>query len=267
MRARHLLFLAVPAAAAVAVIPCGAAAQTLVRGTLVDDATGEALAGATVVISTNRGRWQRSVRTDGVGGWRFESVAAGPYRLRSTRLGYREVAGDVAVAGDSLLEVHIRMSAEAVVLAPLTVVARQEPQVSPVLQGFYARLRRGPGRFVTRAEIEERQPSRVSDLLRGIPNLTVGASRGSPTGGVLSRGSASGRCSVVVFVDGMRLNVPTPSARGPQNSPVPIDDYVHPLDVEGVEIYRGESDTPAEFATRWVSCGTVVIWTRRGGRR
>ena len=50
-----------------------------------------------------------------------------------------------------------------------------------------------------------------------------------------------------------------------------VDNYVPVIEmiqaeVEGIEIYRGESDTPAEFTTRWVQCGTVVVWTRRGFR-
>ena len=45
-----------------------------------------------------------------------------------------------------------------------------------------------------------------------------------------------------------------------------IDNLVKPEEIRGIEVYRGESDTPAEFGTRWVQCGTVVIWTRRGFR-
>ena len=58
----------------------------------------------------------------------------------------------------------------------------------------------------------------------------------------------------------------SPFRGGPRQDQA-IDDYVHPSEVEGIEIYRGESDTPAEFVTRWVGCGTIVIWTRRGEMR
>jgi hypothetical protein len=248
-----------------AAIPAGA--QTRVHGTLHDQASGEPLVGGTVTISTNRGRWNRVVRTDSVGGWEFRALMPGPYRLRAVRLGYRESGGEVEIGGDSLVEVRIRLAVEAVALEPLVVVTERPPEVSPVLRGFYDRMRSGPGRFVTRAEIADRHPGRVTDLLRGIPNIQISASGSGGQGGVLSRGSAAGRCSAVVFVDGMRISHPPGGGRGAAGGNVSIDDYVQPLDVEGIEIYRGESDTPAEFLTRWAGCGTIVIWTRRGGRR
>jgi hypothetical protein len=73
----------------------------------------------------------------------------------------------------------------------------------------------------------------------------------------------------VFFVDGMLVSQPSNGGpwRGGSRTDQAIDDYVHPNEVEGIEIYRGESDTPAEFITRWVGCGTVVIWTRRGEMR
>lgn len=242
-------------------------AQTRVHGAVLEAASEQPLAGAVVTISTNRGRWQRSVRTDSAGAWGFAGLPRGPYRLHAARVGYRDASGELEIAGDTALSVSIRMAVEAVVLEPLTVIGRAVPEVSPVLRGFYERMRNGPGRFVTRAEIEDRRPSQVTDMLRGMPNVRLAAPGSGMGGGVLSRGSASGRCSVVVFVDGMRLTQATFGGRGVGSSDVPIDDYVHPGDVEGIEVYRGESDTPAEFMTRWVGCGTVVIWTRRGGRR
>jgi hypothetical protein len=255
------------AAAALAVLLLRGApgeAQTRVHGTLLDDASGDALPGGSVTISTNRGRWQRSVRTDSAGAWTFAGLVPGLYRLRGTRLGFRDAGGELEIAGDTLIEVRLRMAAEAVLLEPLTVVGRLEPQVSPVLRGFYHRMRRGPGRFVSRAEIDERRPSRVTDLLRTIPNVQIAPPRSGAGGGVMSRGSAGGRCGAVVFVDGMLL---TRAGSGWRGATVSLDDYVQPSDVEGIEIYRGESDTPAEFLTRDAGCGTVVVWTRRGGRR
>ncbi len=264
MRATSAAFLA---AAALLLGAQPADAQTRVHGLLLDEANGEGLAGGSVTISTNRGRWQRTVRTDSVGAWSLPGLAPGAYRLRGVRIGYVETGGELEIAGDTLIEVRLRLAVRAVSLAPLTVVGQPEMEVSPVLRGFYVRMRSGPGRFITRAEIDERHPVRTTDLLRGLPNLRVASPGSGVGGGVASRGSSSGRCSAVVFVDGMRLTQPVIGGRGVSVSSVSIDEYVHPGDVEGIEIYRGEADTPAEFLTRWASCGTIVIWTRRGGRR
>jgi hypothetical protein len=245
-------------------LPAPAPGQTRIHGIVVDGAGEEPIPAATVTLSTNRGRWRRSVRTDPAGLWSFDAVSPGAYTLRAARLGYAEAAGELEVAADTP-RVTLRMGARTVALRPFTVVGAGDRETEPMLRGFYARLRGGAGRFVTRAEIEERSPSRVSDLLRGMPNVSVLPPPAGLGGGIVTRGSAPGGCAVVVFVDGVRLTHAVPGARLPEA--VPLDDHVSPGDVEGIELYRGESDTPAEFSTRWSRCGTVVVWTRRGTGR
>ena len=264
MRAPRVCLLA---AAAVLLTVSAAPAQTLVRGILLDAASGGPIPEGTVVISANRGRWQRAVRTDSVGGFEFADVSPGPYRLRASRVGYRAAVGEMALSADSVVDVEVRLAVASVVLAPVTVTSQSTRDVSPVLRGFYQRMRSGAGRFITREEIEARNPVRITDMLRNIPNLRASPQRAGASGSTFSHGSNSDRCSVVFFVDGMRINEPAlPGTRPGLRHDPPIDDYVNPQEVEGIEVYRGESDTPAEFGTRWVQCGTVVIWTRRGFR-
>ena len=239
-------------------------AQTLLEGVLLDAQTSAPIPEAMITLSANRGRFSTRARTDSVGAFSFDDIAAGPYRLRASRLGYREVEGTIALAGDSAVQVELRMSDASVVLAPVTVVTRAERSISPVLQGFYSRMQSGHGKFITREEIEARDPVRMTDLLRMVPSLRAGPQRAGSSGPGLSTGAMNGRCSVVIFVDGMQVDhaVRVLGARGgPQPS---VDDYVQPSEVEGIEIYRGESDTPSEYVTRWVQCGTLLIWTRRG---
>lgn len=266
MRAHRVCLLA---AAALLLAAPPAPAQSLVRGILLDAASGGIIPDGTVVISANRGRWQRALRTDSVGGFEFLDVSPGPYRLRASRIGYRDAVGDLVLTADSVVDVEIRMAVATVLLAPVTVTSRSTRDVSPVLRGFYSRMEHGPGRFITREEIEQRHPVRVTDMLRNLPNLRSSPPRmGTTTGAGLSQGSNADRCTVVFFVDGMRVNQPsTPGLRSstPRHD-LAIDDYVQPDEVEGIEVYRGEADTPAEFSSRWVQCGTVVIWTRRGFR-
>jgi hypothetical protein len=254
MRAPRVPLLAAAAAAVLLSAPTDA--QTLVRGILLDAAGGGPIPRGTVVISANRGRWRHAVQTDSVGGFRFADVSPGAYRVRAGRMGYRDAVGELALSGDSVVSLEVR--------APVTVVSRSTRSVSPVLRGFYQRMQNGAGRFVTREEIEARRPARITDMLRSIPNLHASPQRmGSGSG--FSHGSSGNRCNMVFFVDGMRINEPAlPGSRAPANHEPLIDDYVNADEVEGMEVYRGESDTPAEFTTRWVQCGTILIWTRRG---
>lgn len=266
MRALRVCLLAA-AAAFLALSSPPAQAQTLVRGILLDAASGGPIPDGMVVISANRGRWQRAIQADSVGCFEFADVSPGPYRIRATRVGYRDAVGDLALSADSVVDLEIRLAVATVVLEPVTVTSRSTRDVSPVLRGFYDRMQNGAGRFISREEIEARQPVRITDMLRNIPNLRPSAQRMGSSGTSFSQGSNSDRCSVVFFVDGMRVNEPNVGGmRSSARHDPPIDDYVNPEEVEGIEIYRGESDTPAEFSTRWVQCGTVVIWTRRGFR-
>lgn len=265
MRAlRVCLFLSIVAAASLAAAR-PASAQIVVRGRLLDDASGAPIPSARVTLVANRSRWRGDVLTDSAGEFTFDAVRPGPHRLRASRVGFRDAAGQLRLSADSIVEVELRMAVTAVALAPVTVVARSQRSVSPVLQGYYARLENGPGRFVTREEIEARHPTRLTDMLRAIPNLNASPARGGVGNATMSQGSNGDRCTVVFFIDGMLVSQPSMGGvRGGARNDQAIDDYVHPAEVEGIEIYRGETDTPAEFITRWVQCGTVVIWTKRG---
>lgn len=248
--------------AAALVLAPPAAAQTLVSGRLLDVASDASIAEGTIVLSATRGAWQAAARTDSAGNFAFGDVAPGSYRLRASRLGYLDAGGDLRLTGDSSVTLEVRMAVQTVVLQPVTVVTRSERRMSPEMRGFYDRMRHGPGRFITREQIEAGHASRVTDLLRTIPNIRAATSRMGMSGPTLSHGASGGRCSLVFFVDGMRMNQPAPP--GMRAVDIVIDDYVSPGDVEGIEVYRGESETPAQFITGAVQCGTVVIWTRRG---
>ena len=264
MRALRVCLVAGAAAVLLAARP--APTQILVRGVLVDAGTGTPISDARIALTATGGGWRGATTTDSAGSFAFDSVHPGAYNLRARRVGYRDAAGSLRLAADSVVEVRLRMSVASVTLEPVTVVTRSARNVSPVLAGFYRRLSSGPGRFVTREEIEARRPSRVTDVLRNLPNMNAVAGRGGVGGAAMSRGGSADRCTVVFFVDGMLVGQPAstgPWRSGPRTDRA-IDDYVQPNEVEGIEIYRGEADTPAEFVTRWVGCGTVVIWTRRG---
>jgi len=114
------------------------------------------------------------------------------------------------------------------------------------MRDFWRRRERGLGRFFTRTEIERRHPLYVSDMLRMVPGLWV-IKEGMTTRVVSTRGA--GRCAPTIWVDGLRLMDPD------------LDAWVHPADVEAIEVYRGLGETPAEFSGM-NACGAIVVWTR-----
>jgi len=247
--------------AALLLLPAAPAlAQTsTVHGRLLDAASGAHVPRATVVLSANRGRFQTAVQTDSLGRFAFTGLSGGLYRLRAGRVGYTDVISAVNLASADTMEVEIRMSVGAVVLEPVTVVSRETP--SGWMAGFNDRRLRGVGHFITREEVERRRPSQVSDLLRTLPGVTNRPARWGIGGQQTTQQRNGQTCVMQVFLDGMLLT--RNFFRNPSSS-FNVDDYVQPSEIQGMEIYRGGHDVPAEFMTPYSGCGTVVIWTRRG---
>lgn len=146
--------------------------------------------------------------------------------------------------------------------APVFEIPALQVDVSPPaptgkMHGFYERMERGFGTFITRGEIEDRSPDRVSDLFHAVAGVRI-ERRGDGTGrsGVTMARSAAfqdgGRCAIHYWVDGSRI---------PIASRFDVDE-LSPGDVEGIEVYRGPSEIPARFTRFGDACGVVVVWTR-----
>lgn len=125
-------------------------------------------------------------------------------------------------------------------------LAEVEGRGAPKMRGFEERRAQGgPGRFVTRSDIEEATPLFPSDLIKGFPGVKVLRSALGPEI-TMRRGSA--RCRPTLYIDGS----PT--------RPIRLDDY-GPEHIEAIEVYGKPLDVPAGFR-RERRCGAILIWTR-----
>jgi hypothetical protein len=224
----------------------------VIRGTVVDAATLRGIRDVEVTLTDSAGVQPRKVVTDSVGLFRFALDGAGSYGLRAERLGYAATSVSVVqVERAEEVEIQLKMGVEAIPLEPLVVVTRR-PERLGRLGEFYDRLewmgKLGTGRFITREQIEARNPSETTDLFRTVPGLRVTGSRNV----VVTRAGAG--CPPAVYIDGMLI---TRDARSS------INDFVAPQVIEGVEIYRGASEVPPQYHDR-AGCGAILIWTRRG---
>lgn len=239
-----------------------AAAQIVVSGT-VREAEGErVIPGVRVEVRDALSRVLGVRHTDDEGGFRFTLKDREAYRLHTSRMGYRATTTPVLWRdGYDFIHVEIRMDTEAVLLAPLEVVARSRSGASPVLDDFHHRLESGLGHFVTRAEIQAIGPSLVSDVLATVPGVHIESSgRGLRRAIYMNRGTTN--CPAQLYVDGILMN---PRSRiTAEDYGFRLDDVVSPLDVEGIEVYKGLATVPAEFLSAEADCGVVAIWTRRG---
>jgi hypothetical protein len=242
------------------------------QGRVIDDVTLDPIKGATVVLFDSYGvRLARRV-TDEHGAFSFEVADRAAARLRAGRIGYQQVTTPLLqFDGRKFFSVEVRLHVEAVLLAPLEIVARAAPARSSVFSGFDMRVRSGMGSYFTREDVEAIQPSLVTDLLARLPGVHLEgsgrANRRTVTMGRHAVGPGGGPCPVQIFLDG-HLITPRSSqsmTAGRFDTNVYIDDLVNPSAVEGIEVYRGTATVPAEFMNSNSRCGVVAIWTRRGG--
>ena len=137
-------------------------------------------------------------------------------------------------------------------LQPVLVVGHRN--LTGRMAGFYQRKDRGMGHYVTRDEIERRNPPNLTDMFRMIPGARVDSRGGRNQ--IRFRGS---QCAPLTWLDG------TPLFAGEFDL-----DAISPRSVEGMEIYSGPSSVPTEFlGTRAISssCGTILLWSRQGELR
>lgn len=232
-------------------------------GTVLDDQTGNPVPGVDLVVRNAYDQYLSRAVSDSLGRFSFRVYRTRAVRIYAARIGYERTGTPLLYFdGNEFFEVKLHMDPEAVVLAPLEVVARSSVAGSPVLVGFRERLISGMGRYITRADIERRRPMYVTDMLVEIPGVRLSSSgRGSRRVVQMARSDAM-MCTVQLFVDGRYMN------RGMSDllDQVSIDDFVEPASVEGIEIYRGLSTIPPEFFTPEAKCGVIAVWTRRGDR-
>ncbi len=162
---------------------------------------------------------------------------------------------------------EIRLDPEAILLAPLEVIAWSELPENALHEGYQRRLETGLGTYITREDVERRNPGLVTDLLRDVPGLVVTSSGSGLRPVVEMARSAGKKCGTQIFVDGFLLNRRSATIPGAPPADFRIDDAVSPASVEGIEIYRGLSTVPPEFLNPDAECGVIAIWTRRGGVR
>jgi hypothetical protein len=263
MRLAHLIAVALP----LALIPAAAGAQVHLHGRVVENASGQPVAAATVVMQDGRGRDLQRQVTDEDGNFAFVAVGMDAVRLRAERIGYRAATTPVIrFDGFTVFTLEILLDVSAVLLAPLTVVARSHSLPAPTLAGFERRREGGFGWFMIREEIMRRNASLTTDLLANVPGLYLEPGRGTTRRHVvMARGGA--RCRAHIFIDGVHVNRSMGNLPGRRGATVAetvmLDDLISPNGIHGIEVYQGLSGLPPELVTPEITCGVVAIWTRR----
>jgi len=289
--------LTVPSIATIVARDCAPEERTAgpatLRGQVRDGETAAPAVNAAVALTWNAlttsggqavGVTERRVatRTDSAGRYDFCGLPDG------VRITARATLDDRRSAPTPLLLSATELNVADLAVGKVTVVAAAEPAAvsapvapgslprSRAMQNFERRRRRGNGAFLTRVQIDRLNASRLTDLLRTMPGVTVepnesgalvvqlrrnqsftlqpttsaarsdsGASPPSPAAQLNVK-----KCPANFMVDGL-----------PIDGGATVDLDVRPESVEAIEVYSG-GQVPIEFSARNEECGLVMIWTR-----
>jgi len=231
--------------------PAVAGAQTQYASLVgvVRDSAGHPIPGVEVRLNGTSAAY---ARTNDSGGFRLPDLAAGPVKVTARRLGFAPTTMDVKLRPGRVDSLVLSLTATVVSIDGVLVEDEYDARSHRLLAGFWDRRSRGFGNFVTRDEIEKRDPHDFVDIVRMVPSVQVLTKNGRK---VLRLGRGSTRdCPPQYWVDGLRIESASP------------DEFV-PQDVEAVEVYSGPATIPPQFIARFNSytCGAIVIWTRIPG--
>lgn len=256
-------------------------AQT-VRGLLVDEHTGAPIGlGKVMLVSETRDSLEATLTTE-EGFFFLNAPGAGEYSLVTEAFGYwSSIIGPVLLEDGQDRIMEARVAARPVEVEGLTVETESlyEPRVHHlVASGFYDRLGRGNGQFITPGEIARSTTAYVQglfhdkDFTRVFQTRTVNGrtARDIQRGeGVRSEGRATtfgpwgddvliptpegGYCRPHVYLDGIKV-------LGEQEG---LADLVSMAEVDAIEIYKAPFDIEPElFDLARLDCGALVIWTK-----
>lgn len=244
---RRHRFLTVFARLSLVLALVGLCSQTLyaqsggsIAGKTIDAQTGMPIVGASVTIPT----LSRSVVSDDAGHFLHSTLDAGSYVVQVHAVGYIPSAKAFDVATGQSVTHTFELTTVPPALANV-VVKGHSASVGRRFEDFDRRRAQGRGQFLTRAEIEARNSINLSDLvqtMRGIRTECVGF-----TCKVVSIRAVNG-CSPAYFVDGRMSTTFGPTT--------PVND------IQGLEVYLGPSETPAEYLGPDSGCGVIGIWTK-----
>ena len=179
-------------------------------------------------------------------------------------------------------EVEIDLTPDPVELEPLVATTSRPRRLE--MKGFYERKYwaelSGGGTFIAAADLERRNPLRITHMIAEAPGVKLGGCtlRGhscklySTRSGV---GTSSGGCEMTVYLDGhpvvqgssrFRTSASTrtysAASLGFRVDGGSLNDFVMPAEIAGVEVYKGLASLPAEFGGHANRCGGVLVWTK-----
>jgi hypothetical protein len=257
---RSLLSLAAIALASIVAGRTVAAQTAAIAGTVLRDSTDKPLPETAVSISA----LNRTTRTNYLGEFRLDNLAAGTYVLVFRHVGFTPRTDTIVVKPGETRDGEFGLSTVPVELsAQKTVATATEPSTfidKSTEREFNDRMKIGLGHFVTDSMLRKDADTRnFAYYLRAhFPGVRVvdlrfeqilASGRKSCPGSAFSCGSGAAVCPIEVYVDGMLK--------------APYDfQQVKSEDFAAVEFYTDGATMPARFNRTSHDCGVILLWTR-----
>jgi hypothetical protein len=236
----------------------GAHAQR-VDGQILDAESAAPIGGATLLLLNEQGSAVHRAVSDARGFFTLRAPTPGVYRIRASRLGYRDATStSIDLVSTRERDVELRLSSDAVRLEPLTVTG--VPQSRRLAEsGFYERRERfGPeglreAHFLEQHDIERLNPFHINDIFNHLPGVRT------DRGGVRMRRG----CQPAIVIDGITAG--RGNSRLSYKSIMPAGESGREIasvrSLAGVEVYYGLA-IPSRYLLDAGGCGVIMYWTR-----
>lgn len=193
----------------------------------------------------------------------FRRLSPGEYELTVRHLAFRERSLPVVIEAGGTTTVSVRLEPRALELPGIDVQVEGEESW---IDEFLRRHDNREGHFITHADLEARDPVRLTDMLRSIPKIRVAyrtdigwttsmmnRSLGrdfSPAEPGRLEGHGPARCTPYLVVDGDK-----------RNEKLWRLNHIDPDDVIAMEVYWKPSEIPDRYRDDLDPCGAILIWT------
>ena len=229
--------------------PLATAQGVLFTGVVLIDSTRTPIADADVLL----GDLALSARTNELGVFRFGEIPVGVHSLVVRKIGFVPLDTTLAFPPHRTVEREIFLS-RLITLDSMKVVAQRSR-----IPSFDEHRRRGIGSFLTHADLDKRGARRLGDQLSSLVGVRL-AGRPPHAYAVSSHGQkslgGSGDCYAQVYINRALVY-------GRPGDPLFDLNIITPAQIEAVEYYASDAQTPPEYSSMNSDCGVVVIWTRR----
>jgi len=232
---------------AVLALPATLAAQAPLVGTVTDASSGHPIGSVELTIE----RWGLKTTTDSAGHYRMV-LPGGVYQLRARKIGYQPESRVLSVVVADTIHLDLTLTIAPVQLPELTAKAAWDMRYR---SEFEQRVKEGFGHFLTPELLRKNEYRTLASLIQAA----------APGAHVIHRGGRAyvlGRkgCAMAVWIDGIIQYLPS---NGGSAAFAPPDLNEWPVEeIEGVEVYVGPTETPAEYNLTGSDCGVLLIWTR-----